>query len=70
MHAKPSRWLHEISISKTVCHHFGPGRIPHYNLGVLMVTFHINNGNNTGPCTQYGQLWLVDIKALTKFAMM
>ncbi len=25
MHAEPSHWLHEISISKTVCHHFWPG---------------------------------------------
>jgi hypothetical protein len=24
-HAEPSHWLHEISISKTVCHHFWPG---------------------------------------------
>jgi hypothetical protein len=23
--AEPSNWLHEISISKTVCHHFCPG---------------------------------------------
>jgi hypothetical protein len=25
VHAEPSHWLHEISISKTVCHHFWPG---------------------------------------------
>jgi hypothetical protein len=24
MHAEPSYWLHEISLSKTVCHHFSP----------------------------------------------
>jgi hypothetical protein len=34
--SKPSHWLHEISISKTVCHHFQPGLIPHYKLGVLI----------------------------------
>jgi len=28
MHAEPSRWLHEIFISKTVCHHFQRGLIP------------------------------------------
>jgi hypothetical protein len=27
VHAEPSHWLHEISISKTVCHHFWPGII-------------------------------------------
>ncbi len=27
MHAEPSHWLHEISISKTVRHHFWPGLI-------------------------------------------
>ncbi len=27
-HAEPSHWLHEISISKTVHHHFRPGLIP------------------------------------------
>ncbi len=25
MHVEPSHWLHEISISKTVGHHFWPG---------------------------------------------
>jgi hypothetical protein len=25
VHAEPSHWLHEISISKTVCHHFALG---------------------------------------------
>jgi hypothetical protein len=25
VHAQPSHWLQEISISKTVCHHFWPG---------------------------------------------
>ncbi len=25
MHVEPSHWLHEISISKTVDHHFWPG---------------------------------------------
>jgi hypothetical protein len=25
VHAKPSHWLHEISIPKTVHHHFWPG---------------------------------------------
>jgi hypothetical protein len=28
VHAEPFHWLHEISISKTVCHHFWPGLIP------------------------------------------
>jgi hypothetical protein len=28
VHAEPSHWLHEISISKTVRHHFWPGPIP------------------------------------------
>jgi hypothetical protein len=28
VHAEPSHWLHEISISKTVHHHFWPGLIP------------------------------------------
>jgi hypothetical protein len=28
VHAEPSHWLHEIFISKTVCHHFWPGLIP------------------------------------------
>jgi len=27
VHAEPSHWLHEISISKTVGHHFWPGLI-------------------------------------------
>ncbi len=34
MHAEPSHWLHEISISKTVRHHFWHGLTPHYKLGV------------------------------------
>jgi hypothetical protein len=34
--SKPSHSLHEISISKTVCHHFQPGLIPHYKLGVFI----------------------------------
>jgi len=25
VHAEPSHWLHEIRISKTVCHHLSPG---------------------------------------------
>jgi hypothetical protein len=25
VHAEPSRWLHDILISKTVCHHLSPG---------------------------------------------
>jgi len=25
VHAEPSHWGHEISLSKTVCHHFWPG---------------------------------------------
>jgi len=33
---KPSHWLHEISISTTVCHHFQPGLIPHHKLGALI----------------------------------
>jgi hypothetical protein len=28
VHAEPSHWQHEISISKTVCHHFWPWLIP------------------------------------------
>jgi hypothetical protein len=28
VHPEPSHWLHEISISKTVRHHFWPGLIP------------------------------------------
>jgi hypothetical protein len=28
VHAEPSHWLHEISISKTVCDNFWPGLIP------------------------------------------
>jgi hypothetical protein len=28
VHAEPSHWLHEISIFKTVHHHFWPGLIP------------------------------------------
>jgi hypothetical protein len=28
VHAEPSHWLHEIFISRTVCHHFWPGLIP------------------------------------------
>ncbi len=28
VHSEPSHWLHEISISKTVRHHFWPGLIP------------------------------------------
>jgi len=27
VHAEPSHWLHEISFSKTVHHHFWPGLI-------------------------------------------
>jgi hypothetical protein len=33
--SKPSHWLHEISISKIVCHHFQPRLIPHYKLRYL-----------------------------------
>jgi hypothetical protein len=37
LHAEPSHWLHEISISKTVHHHFWPGLIyPRYKQGVLI----------------------------------
>jgi len=25
LYVEPSHWLHEIFISKTVCHHFSPG---------------------------------------------
>jgi hypothetical protein len=25
VHTEPSHWLHEISIFKTICHHFWPG---------------------------------------------
>jgi hypothetical protein len=28
VHAEPSHWLHEISISKIIRHHFWPGLIP------------------------------------------
>jgi hypothetical protein len=28
VHAEPSHWLHEISISNPVRHHFWPGLIP------------------------------------------
>jgi hypothetical protein len=41
VHAEPSHWLHEISISKTVCHHFWPGLIAHspiINQGYLPFT--------------------------------
>jgi hypothetical protein len=34
--SKPSHSLYEIYISKTVCHHFQPGLIPHYKLRVLI----------------------------------
>ncbi len=34
--SKPSHSLHEISISKIICHHFQPGLIPHHKLGVLI----------------------------------
>jgi hypothetical protein len=27
VHAEASHWLHEIYISKTVCHHFWPGLV-------------------------------------------
>jgi len=33
VHAKPSQWLHAISISKTIDHHFWPG------LGLLYCSF-------------------------------
>jgi hypothetical protein len=33
VHAEPSHWLHEISISKTICHHFLPGLIPPLEIG-------------------------------------
>jgi len=33
VHAEPSHWLHEISISKTIRHHFLPGRIPPLEIG-------------------------------------
>jgi hypothetical protein len=29
VHAEPSHWLHEISISKTIRHHFWSGLIHH-----------------------------------------
>jgi hypothetical protein len=34
--SKPSHWLHELFIFKTICHHFQLGLIPHYKLGVLI----------------------------------
>jgi hypothetical protein len=39
MHAEPSHWLHEISISKTVCHHFWPGLIPPLQTGGAYLLF-------------------------------
>ncbi len=34
---EPSHWLHEISISKMVCHHFQPGLYyPNYKLRILI----------------------------------
>jgi hypothetical protein len=39
--SKPSHWRHEISISKTICHHFQLRLIPHYKLGVfIQVSIH------------------------------
>jgi hypothetical protein len=35
VHAEPSHWLHEISLSKTVHHHFSPGLTPFQELGYL-----------------------------------
>ncbi len=46
--SKPSHWLHEISISKIVCHHFQPGLISHYELGVLIqISIHQMGGGAT-----------------------
>ncbi len=43
--SKPSHWLHEISIFKTVCHNFQPRLIPHYKLEVLIqVSIHQMGG--------------------------
>jgi hypothetical protein len=39
VHAEPSHWLHEIFISKTVCHHFWPGWYPHYKPGLLILVW-------------------------------
>jgi len=36
VHAKPSHWLHEISIPKTIHNHFQRGPIPPYQPGVLI----------------------------------
>jgi hypothetical protein len=41
VHTEPSHWLHEISISKTVRHHFWPGLkmllyLLFYKLGLLI----------------------------------
>jgi hypothetical protein len=30
---QPSHWVHEMSISKTVCHHFQPGLVPPLETG-------------------------------------
>jgi len=38
VHVEPSHWLHEISISKTVHHHFSPGLItPIINWGYVFI---------------------------------
>jgi hypothetical protein len=36
VHDEPSHWLHEISVSKTVHHHFSPGLTPFQELGYLI----------------------------------
>jgi hypothetical protein len=38
VHIEPSHWLHQISISKSVCHHLQHGLIkpPNYKLGVII----------------------------------
>jgi hypothetical protein len=36
VHAEPSHWLHDISLSKTVHHHFSPGLTTFQELGYLI----------------------------------
>ncbi len=48
--SKPSHWLHEISISKIVCHHFQPRLISHYELGVL-IQISIHQMGGCYPCS-------------------
>jgi len=38
VHAEPSHWLYEISISKTVGHHFWPGLMAGAELALVKAT--------------------------------